>query len=191
MVEGVAEIKIARRVKCDAAGVADFSRRGRAAVASIIGFACADDCGDDLAVRRYFSDPIVERVGDVEIAALVERQSVGAGEQGITKRASVPGESLVELPACGGDEIFGVITNRRCRAPNVTVEILRGNSEVGYAARGQQIQIPTPGHGAASDRDEAGEAIRAAIRPPRDLFDADVVLSASDYGQKPASDAGP
>src|SRR5882672_3019645 len=94
----VGDIDVARRVDRDAVGLVEAGLRRRAAVAGIAGLARAGASGDVSGARLDPPDPVVERVGEVEIAARVEADIEGPVQLGSRGRATVPAEPSLAGP---------------------------------------------------------------------------------------------
>src|SRR3984893_18768605 len=133
----VGDIDVARLVDGDAGALVEASLRRQAAVAGVPSLARAGTGGDISGARVDPPDPVIERVGKIEIAVRVEVDVEGPVQQGALGWPAVPAETSLAGPDRRRDDpgLF-----RHGRSP-----CLR-RSDISIAFRDRRCKLPLPLH---------------------------------------------
>src|SRR5439155_1535808 len=106
VVEHVGEEQVAGRVQRHAGGVVDRGGGGRAIVSAVRPEAVGRGGDDSAGCLDHLAEPVVERIGEEQVARRVHRHFVGVVERGGGGRATIAAETRGAV-ARDGDDVAG------------------------------------------------------------------------------------
>ena len=98
MVVLIREVDVAERIDGEVARAGEHGLNRRTAIAGVTASTGTGDGTDD-AVGSNYADPIVEQVGDKEVAVVVQGESGGKRELRLEAGPPSPAEPLTPVPA--------------------------------------------------------------------------------------------
>ena len=132
----ISDVDIARRVHRQSRGAKELRLDRRASVPAEAAFPGPRDRGDRPR-RIHLADAVVSGIGDVNVAGPVHRQTRGAMELRLDRRASVPAEAVPHRPRDLGD---------RPRRIHLADAVVDGPAVVEAGAGAGDVEVAGPVH---------------------------------------------